>query len=148
MHRELLQDSEIQSLSDWGSSGRRFESYQPDQSPSSSNAGSERSGTASFITPRGTYSKRYSNPVAVGSRADRARPCKRALSSGLGVRGKHAPERKPVKIETNPKSDGMVWVRIHGGTEFAVHPSRWNDPKQRQSIIAAETNGTRAAVVG
>jgi hypothetical protein len=45
-----------------------------------------------------------------------------------------------MKFETNPKSDGMVWVRIDGGTEFPVHPSRWNDPKQRKSIIAAETD--------
>lgn len=34
--------------------------------------------------------------------------------------------------------DGMFWIRINDGDEFPIRPSLWNDPEQRESIIAAE----------
>ncbi|MFV8165796.1 hypothetical protein ACNQVK_27470 [Mycobacterium sp. 134] len=34
--------------------------------------------------------------------------------------------------------DGMFFVQVNGGDEVEVHPSSWNDPSQRASIIAAE----------
>ncbi|EUA27794.1 hypothetical protein [Mycobacterium intracellulare] len=35
--------------------------------------------------------------------------------------------------------DAMFWIRINDGDEFAVRPNLWNNPEQRESIIAAET---------
>jgi hypothetical protein len=43
LHRELLRDKQIRPMSDWGSSGRRFESCRPDQcQPDQSHRSSER----------------------------------------------------------------------------------------------------------
>lgn len=44
-------------------------------------------------------------------------------------------------VITKRYSDGSFWIRIDGGDELEVHPTRWNDPEQRQSII----DGERAA---
>ena len=42
-----------------------------------------------------------------------------------------------IKIQKKYR-DGMFWVRINNGDELQVHPSVWNDPEQRASVIAAE----------
>jgi hypothetical protein len=34
--------------------------------------------------------------------------------------------------------DGLVWVRVDGSGEFAVHVNRWSDLSERRSIIATE----------
>jgi hypothetical protein len=44
-------------------------------------------------------------------------------------------------IKRNYRGDGMVWLQIDDGAEFAVHHRVWNDPESRRSIISAETDG-------
>ncbi|WP_055405127.1 MULTISPECIES: hypothetical protein [unclassified Mycobacterium] len=44
-----------------------------------------------------------------------------------------------VNVKRRYLGDGTVAVQINDGTEFLVDVTRWHDPVQRQSIIAAET---------
>src|SRR5262245_61228671 len=71
---------------DWGSSGRRFKSCQPDHRTVRSEAVSEKLGAAFFLPPAGMYSNRYSNQNLPGSQPEpRGRPsaAARAVSSDV-----------------------------------------------------------------
>jgi hypothetical protein len=59
--REALQGNGIHPGSDWGSSGRRFKSCQPDQRTRRWRAVLEESEAAFFIPAGGMYSNGYSN---------------------------------------------------------------------------------------
>ena len=92
--------AQLGSALDWGSSGRRFKSCQPDQRSSTSEAVSEKSGAAFFVPARGMYSNGYSNRVKI-----------RLQSAGMG---KNANGEGSIYKRTK---DGRV-VRYEGALSY------------------------------